>query len=212
MNKKLFNTQIEALTKEHGAQIVAFYKANGFNTRDIIGECTRKNNSICKFYGVDTEGFFDNRPTSTIDTITLEEAKKLVEEKTFPRVMLVSDRDNIKGASPRVVFTYKRNRYIAWNSAKTVEEAENETITNVWQYAWELEEKSLRFPFKLKPEQAQSIIDIACDKWKRDLSKNWATNIVLKEDIIIEESFYKTMRAECTRQQNELFDTIFGKD
>lgn len=74
--------------------------------------------------------------------------------------------------------------------------------------------KKERFPFSLKPQDAQRIIDIACGTWKEKLAVDckWAKNIVLKKDIVIIESFYKQMRKACTDEQNKLFDEIFGKD
>jgi len=60
-------------------------------------------------------------------------------EKTFPRVMLVW---NFKGEKPipRVVFAYKRNKYIAWAAATTIEEAENYISTFPWRHAKEINE------------------------------------------------------------------------
>jgi hypothetical protein len=67
-------------------------------------------------------------------------------------------------------------------------------------------------PRIITAEQAQSIIDIACIKWKPQLAHKWANNIVLKTDIGISEEFYQEMRKACTGPQNDLFDQIFGKD
>jgi hypothetical protein len=66
--------------------------------------------------------------------------------------------------------------------------------------------------FTITAEQAQSIIDIACGTWKKQLAEKWANNIVLGNEIEVSEEFYKVMRAACTAPQNELFDKIFGKD
>ena len=64
----------------------------------------------------------------------------------------------------------------------------------------------------LTPKNAQRIIDIACISWKPNLALKWATNIVLNQDIEISEEFYQEMRKACTKEQNTLFDEIFGKD
>lgn len=61
-------------------------------------------------------------------------------------------------------------------------------------------------------EQAQSIIDIACDSWKEKLFHFWGKRIIYKTSIDIEKDFYKEMRKACTKEQHELFDKIFGKD
>jgi hypothetical protein len=60
--------------------------------------------------------------------------------------------------------------------------------------------------------QAQEIIDIACDEWKEKLTEQWAKNIVLKKDIDVSDSSYRIMRKACTDEQHKLFDKIFGKE
>lgn len=293
MNKKLLNTQIEALDDNHGYKICKFYQKHGFDIKNYQGIVNKLQNfSPYIYYGVNYWGHFNNREiNSGLKTITLEEAEQLVkeeytikdliegkiaikfdkdkddlqllrkilklafpkdswvtsgegckyyhkhdnmigyyqmnlpenriivnlkdivmkEEKTFPRVMLVSHNNNIEKAIPRVVFIIKNNKYIAWNDAKTIEEAEKETNVTAWEYAWELEEKS-RFPFELNATDAQSIINIACESWKSELADKWGKSIVLDKVIIIYEQFYKKMRVACTHEQNLLFDKIFGKD
>lgn len=64
----------------------------------------------------------------------------------------------------------------------------------------------------ITPEQAQSIIDIACSYWKEKLFKVWGQYIVYKKNIDIDEDYYKEMRQACTEEQHELFNKIFGKD
>lgn len=67
-----------------------------------------------------------------------------------------------------------------------------------------------RFPFNLKPQDAQRIIDVACNSWKHALASGWSKDIVLNKTISISEDFYKEMRAACTSEQHTLFDEIFG--
>lgn len=69
-----------------------------------------------------------------------------------------------------------------------------------------------RFPFGLKPQDAQRIIDVACSTWKKDLASEWSENIVLSKTTSISEDFYEEMRAACTKEQHILFDEIFGND
>ena len=132
----------------------------------------------------------------------------LDQEKTYPRVMWVSDANDTNLANKRVVFMEKCGKYVAWGIAETLEEAEKETNAAGWKYAWELEEQTI-FPFQLQPQDAQSIIDIACNDWKQKLSKNWAASIVLKEPIEISEESYNKMYKACTQDQKELFNKIF---
>lgn len=65
---------------------------------------------------------------------------------------------------------------------------------------------------KITAKQAQSIIDIACNEWKKILSNRWAKYIVLGNSVKISDYFYKDMRIACTKKQHALFDTIFKED
>lgn len=75
-----------------------------------------------------------------------------------------------------------------------------------------MKQTSTRFPFKLTYENAKRIIDVACSNWKEKLSKEWGPQFLLNDYIGINEAFYKEMRNACNKQQNEVFDDIFGKD
>jgi hypothetical protein len=167
---------------------------------------------------VDNKGYFDSRSITMINNagakiLTLEEANTLVSEKQFPRVMLVSHDNDITTSYKRVVFMKKNNKYMAWRYAETIKESEETLNTVAWSYAWEAEEiKPSRFPFHLTPKNAKKIIDIACYKWQENLANKWGPDIILKKDIIIEESLYLTMRKACTSEQHLVFDKIFGKD
>jgi len=212
MNKKLLNTRIEALTPEHGKQIIEFYKSQGFNIDDYTGNNNKLQGDTYRYYGVNVIGnFYGSKFNIDFKILTLEEAKLLVQEKTYPRVMLVNSENDIKTASQRVVFMEKNGKYLAWYDVKTLKEAEKIMNVAVWDFAWELEEKA-RFPFTLSPLNAQKIIIIACDNWKEKLAECWSKSIVLNQNILIDEQFYKEMRNVCTTRQHELFDEIFGKD
>ena len=58
----------------------------------------------------------------------------------------------------------------------------------------------------------QKIIDIACPTWKVRLAKKWGEEIVLKQTAKISDGFYQEMRKACTKEQNLVFDEIFGSD
>lgn len=65
---------------------------------------------------------------------------------------------------------------------------------------------------KITYQQAQNIIDVACETWKDKLFTLWGRSIILKHNVNITDAFYQEMRKACTDPQNELFDDIFGKD
>lgn len=76
----------------------------------------------------------------------------------------------------------------------------------------EIKPKLQPMNYKITPEQAQSIINIACSTWKAKLATLWANKIVLGQEIDVDASFYKEMRKACTEQQHRLFDKIFGPE
>ena len=123
------NKVIKVLDIEHGKKVIAFFKQY-CDTGGLVGT------SIDIYYGIINEEF---------DRWTTEEVIKhnaeiieLHEEKTYPRVMLVSD-DKIKWDNQRVVFMEKCGGFLAWKGAETLQEAENETSTIFWKYAKEIE-------------------------------------------------------------------------
>jgi len=72
--------------------------------------------------------------------------------------------------------------------------------------------KDTRFPFFLTQNQAESIIDIACNSWKETLINKWANDYFIEGTVKVTEHFYKEMCEACTAEQHKLFDEIFGKD
>lgn len=143
MNNKLLNTQIEALTREHGAEIVKFYGDNGFYVDDYGGTSCKENRNHYIFYGVDSYGNFDNRKfqdSSPIKTITLEEAKALV-EKPYPKLMYVWD-DDENSALKRVVLGKFDKWYLAISSDKK-EDISLKQRPTVWDNAKDIKEQPI---------------------------------------------------------------------
>ena len=122
------NKVIKVLNKEHGRKVIEFFKQY-CNTYKLIGD------NIGGYYGI-INGKFD---FWSVDSIKRAKAEiiELPEEKTYPRVMLVS-LDKEKWFK-RVVFMEKRGVFLAWGKAETLEEAENITEPIRWNYAIELE-------------------------------------------------------------------------
>ena len=122
------NKVIKVLNKEHGKRVIEFFKQY-CDTGDFEGSRTGVH------YGI-VNGKFDVWSTYEIRLYNAE-IIELPEEKTYPRVMLVSD-DKIDW-NKRVVFMEKCGGFMAWYNAETLEEAENITDTRFWNYAKELE-------------------------------------------------------------------------
>ena len=131
------NQVIEALDREHWKKILGYWKSKGIDTSCMLGISTKKAGDLCRYYGV-IDNCFDNyseRQAAENGAEIIE----LPEEKTFPRVMLVScDGDAWKR---RVVFMKKCDRFLAWNKAETIEESEFITSITAWRYAKEIAPK-----------------------------------------------------------------------
>ena len=106
------NKVIKVLDKEHGKKVIEFWKQycdTGLWKGDAIGD----------YYGI-INGKFDNWILDEV-RICNAEIIELPEEKTYPRVMLVSD-DKIDWKK-RVVFMEKKEGFLAWKFVETLEEA-----------------------------------------------------------------------------------------
>lgn len=122
------NKVIKVLDKEHGKRVIKFFKQY-CDTKELEGT------NIGFYYGI-INGQFSVWLLSTVQDRNAE-IIELPEEKTYPRVMLVSD-DKICWLK-RVVFMEKCGGFLAWYNAKTLDEAKNGTDTCFWRYAKELE-------------------------------------------------------------------------
>ncbi len=170
MNKNLINTYIEALDDEHGKQVVEFYKSQGFAVGTCDGSSNKKRGFDNRYYGISKNGYFGLEYIGTIvaleaKIITLEQAKALVEENVYPRIMWV--RSSIdSSAVKRVVFAHKQNKYISWNGATSFEEAESVVTTSFWDHAITEEEyEGLNKPkvIELTLEEIAAKFDTAVD-------------------------------------------------
>ncbi len=123
------NKVIKVLDREHGKKVIEFWKQY-CDTGSLAGD------GIFNYYGI-INGEFDFWTISEVREYNAE-IIELPEEKTYPRVMLVSN-DNIKGERRRVVFMEKCGGFLAWADAKTLHEAKSETNVVFWRYAKEIE-------------------------------------------------------------------------
>ena len=122
------NKVIKVLDIEHGKKVIKFWKQycdTGLWKGDTVGD----------YYGIINGRFY----FWTIDEVKNYNAEiiELPEEKTYPRVMLVSD-DKTKWYK-RVVFMEKNGGFLAWGFFETLEEAEKIVSTTFWKYAKEIE-------------------------------------------------------------------------
>ena len=123
------NKVIKVLDKEHGKKVIEFFKQY-CDTGVLIGD------SIGYYYGI-IDGKFSLWTPNEIRRYNAE-IIELPEEKTYPRVMLVSG-DKMTWCK-RVVFMEKKGGFLTWAFAETLEEAEKIVGTSFWKYAKEIEE------------------------------------------------------------------------
>ena len=122
------NKVIKVLDREHGKKVIEFWKKYCDTVR-------MRGDTVGHYYGI-INGQFDSWSINEVRQNNAE-IIELPEEKTYPRVMLVSlDK---KYWQKRVVFMEKCGGFLAWSGAETLEEAENETYTYFWKYAKEIE-------------------------------------------------------------------------
>ena len=123
------NKVIKVLNEEHGKRVIEYFKQY-CDTGELVGT------SIGLYYGIINHQF----NSWTIKKVQQHNAEiiELPEEKTYPRVMLVSD-DGIDWDTRRVVFMEKCGGFLAWINVKTLEEAEKEIDTKFWKYAQEID-------------------------------------------------------------------------
>ena len=131
------NQVIEVHDKEHGRKVIDYWKSKGIDTYFMLGIGTKKAGYLCRYYGV-IDGCFDCYSERQA-TENGAEIIELPEDKPFPRVMLVSN-DECEWYK-RIVFMKKRDRYLAWNKAETIEESKSVYGHTSWRYAKEVESK-----------------------------------------------------------------------
>ena len=122
------NKVIKVLDIEHGKKVIEFWKKY-CDTRRLGGD------NVGSYYGI-INGRFDYWDIDEVEAYNAE-IIELPEEKTYPRIMLVSD-DKTKWYK-RVVFMEKNGGFLAWGFFETLEEAEKIVSTTFWKYAKEIE-------------------------------------------------------------------------
>ena len=130
------NQVIEVLDREHGKKVIEYWKSKGVDTGDVNGSCNKADNDRFRYYGL-INNCFSEYSIEYCESFNAE-IIELPEEKTYPKVMIVSE-DGEKWHK-RVVLMYKNGRYLAWNNAETFEEAEKEMILTPWRFAKDIEE------------------------------------------------------------------------
>ena len=134
------NQVIKVLNEEHGARVIEYWKKKGADIKGYLGDVTEDGGYSYIYYGVINDKF-DNYYLTNVLQMNAE-IIQLPEERTFPRVMMVREHPTANAAK-RVVFALKNGKYIAWNTAETLIDAEKITGTSSWLYAEEIDEPKM---------------------------------------------------------------------
>ena len=130
------NQVIEVLNEEHGKKVIEYWKSKGVDTGDVNGSCNKADDDQFRYYGLINNRFGGYGIEYCKDFNA--EIIELPEEKTYPRVMMVSNDEN--HWRKRVVFMEKLGKYFAWYSSESLEEAKNEMFVSSWDFAKDIEE------------------------------------------------------------------------
>jgi hypothetical protein len=134
------NQVIKNLTPEMGREIIKYWQSRGVDTGDFEGNHHVSAHSQWIYYGVinDIFGVYPLRQVQDANAEIIE----LPKQNQYPKVMMVSDSplDDENAGVQRVVFMEKLGKYLAWNEAETIEDAEGHIGINYWEYAVDIEQ------------------------------------------------------------------------
>lgn len=237
----LDNTVIKVESEEQGKRVIEWWKEQGVDTRNRIGD-----GFLMNCYGI-YNGIFDSRS----EDVALRLGKKIITlPKSFPSKWYLKINDSNKEVANEwrrsVARTYldviphdgeivisepykDGSYYLAGDSQKAevfnlnLKEISLEQFLEHVYVPWKnrlMEGQEIMINETKQEEkmrtitwnQGQEIIDIACAEWKERLFTYFGKNIVLKQTIEVQDEHYRQMRKACTKEQHELFDKIFGKE
>lgn len=226
--EKWNGTVIEVLTREHGKKVIDWWKEQGVDTMRFIGDSTKEDNDSDRYYGLIDRRF----GTHSIESIEKYKAKIITLPEPFPErwYMKITDENReVANEWRRSVANYmisenlRRGSYLLSKCPYDDSFFSNGNVPcdnrfkgyspiTFEQFKEHVLKQSSKM--KIKPEQAQGIIDMispSC-KWKERLLDLWAKSIVLKQEIEVSEELLQEGRKEASTSQIKVLDRIFGKE
>ena len=130
----------------------------------------------------------------------------LIEDNPYPKLMLVSNINDISTANIRCIIAYKHPVYIGWDS-----EVEHISIcikTAAWSHGWGLED---RFEYTLLPSIAMGVIQLFNHniEFRNKLANLWGASIALRAEIKVSASLYAQIISFSTEESKETIKRIF---
>ena len=131
------NQVIEALTPEHGARIIKYFKDLGVDTGNCKGGICKRCGGKTRYYGV-INGKFDHYHIVDVEYYNAE-IIQLPEDKPYPKMMMVW-KGTVK--YKRYVLCEHANGFIAVKNENNIEEAKNRRDVIFWANAEDIEEST----------------------------------------------------------------------
>jgi len=130
---------IEVLDLDHGRKVKQFFTDYNFDTDYWRFNCNKIHNDKFRYYGIDVDGDLGLYDIEDVikNKLRVETLESLTKPE-YPKIMLVSMKGTVW--NKRVVFMVKNNKFLAWDMAETLEEAEKTENSKVWAYAKDLPE------------------------------------------------------------------------
>jgi hypothetical protein len=136
------------------------------------------------------------------------------------QVTAVNSRELSERVTPAIAGTVlnpKKKDYVSFTSVPVLYEGEvvvrkatTEEISNYFRGNNYLKTKDMKTRL-LSRSNFKRIHDAACSSWKSKLAEKFQA-FAFQDEIEVHPDFYAEIRKACTKEQNLLFDDIFGKD
>ena len=155
------NYVIEVLDENHAEEVRQYFTNKGIDVSAFCFCNTKEGNDKNRYYGIINNRFY----CYSLSQVERENAEIIKLPLTFPRIMYVSS--NRSGNKfKRVVIANKKDKYIAWKSAESIEEAKEEIYTVAWNNAEEIEEIEEIETVEITLEEIAKLKGVSVDKIK----------------------------------------------
>ena len=170
------NQVIEVLNREHGKKVIEYWKSKGVDTMGMCGSFTKEDGEHSCYYGVIND-MFDCYSISFVRKHNTEIIELPKEEKTFPRVMLVSN-NPIKGNNDGI-------KQLVISIVDGIAISVGGTQYSLEQYYQDLKEEKANPIFRLYPWRYAKELPEKVELTKSEIAEKFGISIeqlVIKDD------------------------------
>ena len=235
------NQVIKVLSSAHGKKIIQFWKDRGVYTDRYTGDISEHSGNLKIYYGV-INCVFGNYTIKEVNAynvavIELPEYFELPRKwviRAIPSILDLVLKFFNDGCNDGCKYTHKHkysedaiNNYFhfpCFSGSANFNFGEHSTSAKRSDYTEITPEQFIKYVLKetttpkimterkLKIQNYRRIHNAACPNWKTKLQDMYAKKFAISDEVIIPEDDYRQMRIACTKEQNILFDEIFGTD